>query len=145
MKRLINYQKGICIIYKMEKEKLNDVVICRGDDTILEVSRILRDTKQRHLIVVDNENEPQGIISTVDINNRVVAEEKNINEVKAEGIMTKPIATIEISASYEDAYQKMIEKGLYSIPVTENKRLIGLLDFNQLFMKAQEHVKNEKS
>lgn len=125
----------------IEKNKLQDAVICDENETVLEVSRILRDTKSRHLIVVDGEQKPLGIISTVDINNRVVAEGINAEETCAEEIMTFPIEVVELNSSYEDAYKKMIEKGTYSIPVVENGRLVGILDFNQLFGKAKEFVR----
>jgi len=50
--------------------------------------------------------------------------------------MTKPIETVEVSSTCESAYQKMIEKGTYSIPVTENGQLVGALGFNKLFGKV---------
>ncbi len=122
----------------IKKETLNDVVICKETDSIVEVSRILRDTKTRHLVVVDNEQKPVGIISTVDINNRVVSEKKDTETTKAKDIMTKPISTVELTETYEVAYQRMVEKSTYSIPVVENGKLIGELDFNQLFCKRPE-------
>jgi len=125
------------------KDKLNDAVICKEKDSILEVSRILRDTGRRHLIVVNDALEPLGIISTVDINNRVVAEVKDPANSLALDFMTKPIEVVSIETSYEEAYEKMISKGTYSIPVVEEGKLIGVLDFNRLFGKAKE-AKNEE-
>ncbi|MBS3082108.1 CBS domain-containing protein [Candidatus Pacearchaeota archaeon] len=120
----------------INKNLLQDVVFCNDDASVLDVSRILRDTRTRHLIVVNEKNNPVGIISTVDINNRVVAEEKNSSTLKARDIMTKPIETVEVSSTCEEAYQKMVSKGTYSIPVTENGSLIGSLSFSKLFGKV---------
>jgi len=122
----------------IEKNKLNDAVICKEDDSAFDVSRIMRDTQNRHIIVVDNELKPLGIISTFDINNRVVAEEIDPKSIKAKDIMTFPIDSVEISESYEGAYGKMVKKGTYTIPVTENGKLIGILDFNLIFKKICE-------
>lgn len=122
----------------IDKTKLNDTVICKEDDSILEVSRILRDTRSRHLIVVNKDLKPIGVISTVDINNRVVAEKKDIENTKAISIMTKPLSTIDINETYDEAYKRMIDKGTYSIPVTDNGKLIGTLDFNQIFARKPE-------
>ncbi len=122
----------------IDKNHLHDVVVCKEDDTLLEVSRILRDTQSRHLIVVNKNLSPMGIISTVDINNRIVAEEKDPKKIKAKEMMTKPIASVDINTSYQEAYEKMIAKGTYSLPVTEKGKLIGMLDFNLLFKKACE-------
>lgn len=129
---------GITKFNMIETNKLQDAVICREDDSVLEVSRILRDTKSRHLIVVDENKCPVGIISTVDINNRVVAQELEPKDALANEIMTSPIAVVEVNSNYEEAYKKMVEKGMYSIPVVENEKLIGILDFNHLFGKAKE-------
>jgi len=128
----------------IDKNKLMDAVTCKDDDNILEVSRILRDTQTRHLIVVDENRMPAGIISSVDINNRVVAEEKNTKETKAEEIMTKPIEFVDVNSSYDDAYKKMLEVGTYSLPVTENGKLIGLVDFNLLFKKCKDVAESKK-
>ncbi len=122
----------------IEKEKLDDAVICKKDDSALEVSRIMRDTQTRHIIVVDNGLQPLGIISAFDINNRVVAEEKDAKNIKAEGIMTKPIESIDIKIGYDEAYKKMIELGVYTIPVIDKGKLVGILDFNFLFKKLCE-------
>jgi len=122
----------------IEKNKLLDAIVCGEEDTILEVSQILRDTQTRHILVLNKEKHPIGVISTVDINNRVVAEKKDPSKTKASDIMTKSIATIDLNSSYDDAYKKMIEIGTYSLPVTEKGELVGLLDFNRLFRKAGE-------
>ena len=120
----------------ISRELLQDVVFCNEKDSVLEVSRVLRDTQNRHLVVVDSKKKPVGIISTVDVNNRVVAEGKNPSTTLAKDIMTKPIETVDISVTCEEAYQKMIKKGTYSIPVTEKDKLIGSLNFDQILRKV---------
>lgn len=117
----------------MKKEHLIDAVICREDDDVLEVSRILRDTQRRHLIVLDGNDKPVGIISTVDLNNRIIAEEKNPKKVRAKEIMTKGIETVLITDDYEKAFQIMAKLGTYSIPVVKNGKLLGLLEFSRAF------------
>ncbi len=117
----------------MMQEHIIDAVICRESETVLEVSRILRDTQRRHLIVVDNHDRPVGIISTVDINNRVVSEEKSPAKLKAQDIMTKNIKTVSVEDSYEHAFQIMAKLGTHSIPVTRNGKLIGMLEFSSAF------------
>lgn len=124
----------------IDKKLLHDVVFCKEDDSVIDVSRILRDTRARHLIVINSKKNPVGIISTVDINNRVVSEGKNASNLKAKEIMTQPIETVDISSTCEEAYQKMILKGTYSIPVTEKGILIGSLSFNKIFGRSS----NEK-
>ena len=125
----------------IKKSMLHDAVVCKENCTVLEVSRILRDTKSRQLIVINNVKEPIGIISTVDINNRLVSEGKDSNKTKAVDIMTSPIEVADINETYESAYLKIIDNGTYSIPIVENGKIVGILSFNQIFMKAKEAMK----
>ncbi len=117
----------------MKTEHLTDAVVCRMEDSVLEVSRILRDTQRRHLIVLDSNDKPVGVISAVDINNRVVAEEKDAKQLSARDIMTKNIRIVSVEDSYEKAYELMANLGTNSIPVTRDGKLIGMLEFMRAF------------
>lgn len=117
----------------MKREHLTDAVICRENEDALEVAKILRDTQRRHLIVLDSKDKPVGVISTVDINNRVVAEEKDPKKTKAKDIMTKNIAIASIEDSYDKAYQTMAKLGTNSIPVIKDGKLVGMLEFMAAF------------
>ena len=44
--------------HKIELSKLHDAVVCNEDDNVLEVSRIMRDTRKRHILVVDDHLKP---------------------------------------------------------------------------------------
>jgi len=122
----------------MDIKHLIDAVTCHEGDSVFVVARILRDTQTRHLIVVDVHKKPLGIISTVDVNNRVVAAGKDASKTYAKDIMTSPISTIDVEKSYDEAYRVMVHASIYAIPVTKQGALIGLLDFNCLFGKCKE-------
>jgi CBS domain-containing protein len=128
---------------KMNREILHDAVICKENDSVLEVSRIMRDTKTRHIIVVSKKMEPLGIISPFDINNRVVAEGKDAKSVSAKDIMTKPIETIELSATFEQAAEKMGALETFTLPVVENKKLIGILNYSVVYRSVCKVEKND--
>ncbi len=128
---------------KIDKGILYDAVVCREKDNALKVSRIMRDTRARHLIVVDKNLKPLGIISPFDINNRVVAEEKNPSEVMADEIMTKPVETIELNSTYSEAAEKMALLETFTMPVVQNGKLVGVLDYSSVFRNVCE-VKHDK-
>lgn len=129
---------------KLDKSLLHDAVVCKEEDSVLEVSRIMRDTKARHVIVINEDTFPIGIISPFDISNRLVAEEKDANETYAKDIMTKPIETIDINSNYKEASEKMVALETYTIPVTEGEKLIGILDYSVVFRKVCEVKENDK-
>ena len=64
---------------------------CKEDDSVVEVAKKLRGTTIRQIFVVDEKTYPVGLISTTDINNRVVAEGKDPKKMKAKEIMSKTI------------------------------------------------------
>lgn len=117
----------------IKREHLTHAIIARENDTVLEVSRILRDTRSRHLLVLDSKDYPVGVISTVDLNNRVLSEEKNPRTIHAKDIMTKTIKVIDTDSTYHNAYTIMSELGTYSIPVVHNNKLLGILEFSMAF------------
>ena len=118
----------------IKREHLTDAVICRENDSVIEVSRILRDTQRRHVIVLNKGDSPVGVISTVDINNRVVSEDKDPKSFQAKEIMTKGIKFISVNDTYQKGFEIMAQMGTYSIPVVlEDGKLIGLLEFARAF------------
>ena len=82
---------------------------CNEGDTVIEVAKKLRTSTLRQLFVVEN-NQPVGVISTTDINNRVVAEGKDPHNLQAKDIMSKPIELFQITDNVIEVYKKMKEK-----------------------------------
>jgi len=119
------------------KMKIKDCVLieafkCNENDKIVEVSKKLREINLRHIFVVANNKTPVGIISVIDINNRVVAEGKDSNSVLAKDIMTKPIEVHDIEDSVEEVYKNMISKNHVMDPVTKDSKMIGIITIHQL-------------
>lgn len=120
-----------------------DIVVavsCEKGTSLIEVAKIMKEEKHRHVIIT-NDEKPVGIISPVDIVNKVVAEGKDYKDLKAEDIMTAPIETVDVSAELSEAYFKMASRNTFSCPVTEDGKLKGILLLNEAMrnlMKSQE-------
>src|SRR3989344_4507641 len=126
----------------MAKNLRNCVLIepftCNENDSVIDVAKKLRDISLRHIFVVNNDNYPVGIISMTDINNRVVAENKNLNTTKANNIMSKPIDIFDINDDVQSSYEKMVEKNHVMNAVTENKKIKGIITIHQLMKQCEE-------
>jgi CBS domain-containing protein len=125
--------------------KIKDCVLieafkCNEEDSIVEVAKKLRKISLRHIFVVDKKDYPVGVISVIDINNRVVAEGKNPKEMKAKDIMSKPIEVSDIEEDVEKAYDAMKDKGYVMSPVVKDKKMIGIVSIHQLI----KNLKNNK-
>lgn len=112
--------------------KIEECVTCKNDDNVVEVARKLKEKKARHVIVVNEKDFPVGIISTVDINNKVVAEEKDAKSIKAEEIMTQPILVKNVEDDVGEVYRTMMNQNIYSVPIVEEGKLKGIITFNNI-------------
>lgn len=118
---------------------------CRPDENALQVAKLLRRNKQRRIIVVDNDNSPIGIVSTTDMNNRVVAENKSPQKTTAKDIMSSPIYLVcDINDDLNEVFKKMVEHESFFCPVTKNKKLYGVLTYGELSRRIKEGITNAK-
>lgn len=116
---------------------------CDRRASAVEVAKLLRENKQRRILVLDDKKYPIGIISTTDMNNRVVAEDADASELKAEQVMTTPVAVVcDVKEDINKVYEKMINKKSFFVPVTENGKIYGILTYGELLRRVREVVRN---
>ncbi|MBI2542296.1 CBS domain-containing protein [Candidatus Woesearchaeota archaeon] len=115
---------------------------CKKEANLVEVAKLLRQNKQRRITVIDENEFPVGIISTTDINNKVVAENKNASELKAESIMTSPIyLTCDINDKLNDIFNRMLKHESFFCPVTKEGKLYGVITYGELTSHINQKVK----
>ena len=108
-------------------------LFCTEETNVIEVAKILRDNKQRRIIVVDESKFPVGIISTTDMNNWVIAESKDASKLKAEDIMTSPIYLVcNFEDNLNEIFKKMLKHESFFCPVVKDKKLYGILTYGEL-------------
>jgi len=105
---------------------------CNENDSIVEVAKEIRQHLLRHIYVLDDSGKPVGVISTTDMNNRVVAEGKDPNSLKAKDIMTSPIVSVESGMDEKEAYKVCAKNQVATCPVTEGGRVVGIVTINEL-------------
>ena len=52
--------------------------------------------------------------------------------------MTSPVETLDISSTYTHAAEVMALLEIFTIPITENGKLIGILDYSAVFRNVCE-------
>jgi len=112
--------------------KLMPVFKCRQEESIVDIAKKLKESIQRHIFVVDEDDYPIGIISTTDMNNRVVAQGKDPNKLKAKDIMTKGIEVYDIDEDEIKVFNEMKQNRRMAVVVIKNKKFEGILSFNAL-------------
>src|SRR3989344_5105752 len=108
-------------------------LFCKKEESVVIVAKTLKDNKQRRIIVVDENEHPVGIVSTTDINNKVVAENKDASKIKAEEIMTSPIYLVcDINEDVNEIFKKMVHHETFFVPITKEKKLYAVLTYGEL-------------
>lgn len=121
------------VIKTIKQVKLLPVISAGLEDSSVDVAKKLHDFQERRIFVVDKKQSPAGIISVVDINDRVVAKGKNPKTTKAKDIMSYPLKLVlDINTPLEEAKKLMIHNNNYYIPIVENGKLKGLLNYSVL-------------
>lgn len=115
---------------------------CSQDTNIIDVAKTLRDNRQRRIIVVDEKDYPIGIISTTDMNNKVLAESLDLKKTKASDIMTSPLFLVcDINDNLGDIFARMHEHESYFVPVLKDSKLFGILTYGELIHRVESELK----
>lgn len=124
---------------------LINITTCTQEDNIVLVANKLKDEKQARLIVVNNEESPVGIISITDMNNKVIAENKDLNSTSAKDIMSSPILIVaDIDDDVNKVYQNMMTHKSFFVPITKEGKLIGVLTYASLLKATKQILMREK-
>ena len=83
-------------------------------------------------LLVQQEGEFKGIVTERDLVQKVLSEEKDVNELKVKRVMNHPLIDIDINRTIHDASDLMAEKWIRHLPVTENRKIVGILSVRDL-------------
>lgn len=103
------------------------VITVTGREPVTRVAEIMEEHNIGSVVVTDEKERPQGIITERDIVTRVVAGKLNPKTVKADRAMSKPLVTIDPEASVREAARLMNKRNVKRLGVTYKGRLVGLL------------------
>lgn len=130
---------------KVKNCVLIKAISCGLDTSVLNVAKLLKENKQRRIIIIDDKEFPLGIISTTDINNKVVAENKNPESLKAKDIMNKLYLICDYDEDLCKIYTKMLEHKSFFVPVINENKLYAILTYGELFEHIKQIMKNVKN
>ena len=101
--------------------------------TITECAAQMREQHVGSLVIVDDQQIPQGMITDRDIAIQVVALNQDPNKVTVADIMTTPVVTATVDESMVVALARMREFGIRRLPIVdENNKLVGVISNSNL-------------
>ena len=103
----------------------------RPDATGREIAYRLMSTGLPGLPVVNKDMEIIGIVTEFDLLGNI-REGAELDKITAEKIMSKEPQTADLETSSEKLIEMMLENNFTMIPITSDKRLIGIVDRSSL-------------
>lgn len=118
------------------------VTVCAK--TTIQEAAILMTERGFSCLVIEEDDQPLGIVTDKDIRRRCVAQGLDIHETVS-SIMTDNMTTIDIKSTAYDALMMMTQKHIHHLPVTSNNRLRGMVTVTDLMNNEGEHAANINS
>jgi CBS domain-containing protein len=101
-------------------------------DHVAAAAYLMKHAGATALMVVDPQtSQPRGIITEADIA-RVVADGKNVNDVRIHDLMTSEPTVIEATTSIPNAARVMTKGHFRHLPVVDQTGLIGMVDISDV-------------
>ena len=103
-----------------------NVITIENDKTAQEAAEIIAE-KDISFLVVINDGIPQGVLIESDFVRKIAAADKKSSEVKVSDIMSYKFRSVDPTTTIEDAVQKMLNKNIRRLLVTDNEKLVGVI------------------
>lgn len=122
------------------RDWMNDLVVFVDPEaTVTEALKLMRRRYVNSLIVRKTETNPEyGIVTSIDICDKIVAHGRNPSELKVRDIMSTPLITVPKDATVQDCAKLMMEKRIHHLPVAdEHGNVIGMISATDFLFIAE--------
>jgi len=110
-----------------------EVYFVTEETSVMQAAQYLREKQVRSVGVMDAGGLLTGVISQSDISDKVAAENKNPESMKASEIMSRNLLTVTPEMSFEDSLRAMEQNGVYHLLVMDaENRYQGMLSVSDL-------------
>jgi len=122
------------------RDWMKSPVIVIDPDTSVSYAMTLMRRRGIHSVVIDlsADGGGYGILTTTDISNKIVAQERNPAEAKVREIMSAPVVTGSPDWTLKDASMLMQKHKFHHLPIEENGVLVGIISDTDIFMAVEE-------
>ena len=128
---------------KVKEMMTTNPACCTSDTPLPEVARMMVDKDFGEIPVLDNKSSrvPIGVITDRDIVCRTIANGLNPLDLTAADCMSKPIVTVNLEISLEEACRIMEEKLIRRIPVVDDRGCcVGILTIADVALNTGKNV-----
>ena len=110
-----------------------EVYFITEETSVMQAAQYLREKQVRSVGVVDAGGKLTGVISQSDISDKVAAENKSPESMKASEIMSRNLLRVTPEMSFEDSLRAMEQNGVYHLLIMDaENRYQGMLSVSDL-------------
>jgi CBS domain-containing protein len=111
-----------------------DVYSVRGDTTVHDAARYLRERQVRAVGVLDADGRLTGVVSQSDISDKVAAENKCPAWMRVSEVMSTTLITVAPDRSVTDCLRLMEQHGIYHLLVVDDAKgtFLGMISVTDL-------------
>lgn len=131
------------MIAQILSSKGASVYAVSGEATLQDAARELTEKKVGCVIVLDADNEIQGILSERDIVSSVARRGPGALQETVASAMSRAVVTISPEETVQDGLARMTDRRLRHLPVVRENALIGLVSIGDLVKHKIEEVEVE--
>ena len=115
------------------------VITVDPDITVTEALHIMREHGISSVIVDLMEEEGIcGIMTQRDVINKVVAQDRNPDELRVRDIMTAPLITVSPDTELREASRIMVEHNIRRLPVEADGQIVGIISDTDIFAAVEQ-------
>ncbi len=113
-------------VFKVEQWMNKNVITVTRQSPAVEAAGLMRKHNIGCLIVEENQ-EPIGIVTERDLVRKVLAIRRNPDETRIEEIMSMNMVTVEVNMDIKDVSSTMVRHNIKKVPVVEHGKLKGIV------------------
>lgn len=102
-------------------------IFCQSKILVTEAARTMKTNRIGSLVVIDGNEQVIGVITERDLVHRVLGENRDPKTTQIGEVMSKNIITVGPYVSLIEALKIMRKNDVRRLPVTRNKKLVGIL------------------
>ncbi len=125
--------------YTVREWMMDLVVFIDPETTVSDALALMRRRYIQSLIVKKTETSPEyGILTSTDISDKIVAQDRNPVETRVKEIMSSPLLTVNETLSLRECARTMMEHRIHHLPVVDNEgTIVGMISSTDFMVAAE--------
>ena len=123
------------------RDWMSQPVVVVDPDTTVSYAMTLMRRRNIHSVVValEQTNREFGIVTSTDIRDKIVGEDRNPANTRVREIMSGPIVTVPAASSLKECSRLMHEHHIHHLPVADDHGvLVGMISTTDIFTAVEE-------